>query len=86
LIPVAVLFGILLGGLYREAARWKQRKWRGVSSPHFPLILGGSLAGVAMVFHSFGDFNLQMPATVWLLAAVAALSLASVLLAPENEA
>ena len=33
------------------------------------LVLGGILAGVALAFHSLGDFNLQMPATpqrVWL--------------------
>lgn len=37
--------------------------------------LAALLALVAMAFHSLGDFNLQMPATTWLLAALLALPL-----------
>ena len=86
LVPVSAWLGVLLFGLYREEGRWRRRDWRGRSSPGFALILGGALAGVAMIFHSFGDFNLQMPATVWLLAAGVALPLAEVLLEPETDA
>ena len=34
------------------------------------------LAGAGMALHSVGDFNLQIPATTWLLAAMMALALA----------
>jgi hypothetical protein len=37
----------------------------------------GFLAFAAMAFHSLGDFNLQMPATTWLLAGLTALALAA---------
>jgi O-antigen ligase len=37
-----------------------------------PATLGAVLAFAAMAFHSLGDFNLQMPATAWLFAAVLA--------------
>ena len=40
------------------------------------LTLGALLCVVAMSFHSLGDFNLQMPATGWLLGTVLALALA----------
>ena len=36
-------------------------------------ILAGLLAAVAMAFHSIGDFNLQVPATTWMLAALLAI-------------
>ena len=42
------------------------------------LTLTALLALVAMAFHSLGDFNLQMPATTWLFAALLALPLALV--------
>ena len=42
----------------------------------FSYAVGGTLAVAAMVFHSLGDFNLQMPATVWALAALVAVALA----------
>jgi len=35
----------------------------------------GLLALIAMAFHSLGDFNLQMPATTWMLAALVSLPL-----------
>ena len=38
--------------------------------------LGAALALICMTFHSLGDFNLQLPATTWLLAAIAALPIA----------
>lgn len=37
--------------------------------------LGAVLAFVCMTFHSFGDFNLQMPATTWMLASIIAIPL-----------
>jgi O-antigen ligase len=38
--------------------------------------LAAILAATAMAFHSLGDFNLQMPATGWMLAAIVALPFA----------
>ena len=43
-----------------------------------PAAVAAGLAGIAMVVHSVGDFNLQIPATVWLLAAMAAVGLGGV--------
>ena len=42
-------------------------------------VLGGILAFVCMAFHSFGDFNLQIPATVWLLAVILAMPIGEIL-------
>lgn len=39
-------------------------------STHYAPALGGILAFVCMAFHSLGDFNLQMPATGWIFAAI----------------
>jgi O-antigen ligase len=41
-----------------------------------PVAFGGILCLVCMAFHSLGDFNLQMPATTWLLSAVVAIPFA----------
>lgn len=41
----------------------------------FAATLGALLALVCMSFHSLGDFNLQMPATTWILAAIIAIPL-----------
>ncbi|MCK5849395.1 MAG: O-antigen ligase family protein [Kiritimatiellae bacterium] len=60
LIPAGVVFWLLLAG--REI--------------HFATSLGGVLAFVCMAFHSIGDFNLQMPATAWVFAAILAIPLA----------
>jgi len=43
------------------------------------VVLGGVLACVCMGFHSLGDFNLQIPATAWLLAAILAAPIAHML-------
>jgi len=42
----------------------------------FVFTLAAMLALAGLAFHSFGDFNLQIPATVWILAAVLAIGLA----------
>jgi O-antigen ligase len=59
----------LLRGWKRAAADLS----RGVETSVLPAAL---LAAAAMVLHSGGDFNLQIPATTWLLAAMMALALA----------
>jgi O-antigen ligase len=83
LIPIVFVFGPLFRGLYEEKTHWEKHDWRWKSSPHIASVMGAVLAGLAMAFHSLGDFNLQMPATVWLLAAVVALPLAEILRVPE---
>jgi O-antigen ligase len=78
------LFGMAAGvaahgvaaGWRREARARRANGWQPTGRQDFGLSLGALLAGTAMAFHSLGDFNLQMPATVWLLAAMAALPLA----------
>ena len=58
--PVFILFHMLL----------KAR------ATHYHLALGGILAFVCMAFHSLGDFNLQMPATGWIFAAMLSIPVA----------
>ena len=51
----------------------------------FAVMLGGGLCFMAMSFYSLGDFNLQMPATVWLFAAILTLSLVGECAAPNRK-
>jgi hypothetical protein len=62
--------------LYRG---WRRRARSGGdgSSRDWP-ILAALLAAAAMAGHSIGDFNLQIPATTWVLAALVGLALARV--------
>jgi O-antigen ligase len=68
--------GTTAGVLYRG---WRRRARSGGdgSSRDWP-ILAGLLAAAAMAGHSIGDFNLQIPATTWVLAALVGLALARV--------
>lgn len=45
------------------------------SGAHYAVV-GAVLAAVCIAFHSLGDFNMQMPATVWIFAAILAIPLA----------
>ncbi len=75
LLPLTVLALHLCRRLSR--ASWC-RGTRGREPPvmdGFTRILCGLLAMVAMGFHSLGDFNLQMPGTVWMLAALLGMAL-----------
>lgn len=38
--------------------------------------VGAALSAVAIAFHSLGDFNMQIPATVWMFVAILAISIA----------
>ncbi len=79
-----VLFLVMLGGLGRGLYRGWRRELRErryeqyapTGRQHHALTLAALLAAGAFCFHSFGDFNLQIPATVWLLATLIALPLA----------
>lgn len=69
-------------GLLGSAWRRRARQLAGQGTPEHPLrpadglIPAGILALLAMAVHSIGDFNLQIPATTWLLAALVSLALA----------
>ncbi len=61
-----LLIGRRLAGSLRPAA----------GTPGPPIaVLAGLLAGLAMAFHSLGDFNLQIPAITWNLAALVTIGL-----------
>ena len=76
LIPLAAACAILIGGLRRETRQCRAADWGTVrGSPH-EYVLAGLLACVCMAFHSLGDFNLQMPATTWVLAVFVSLPIA----------
>ena len=68
LVPALACFLVLLGAL-RHSAR------RPTDPAAHALVMAGLFAWVCMAFHSLGDFNMQMPATVWMLAAMLALAL-----------
>jgi len=73
---VVACFAFLLRGLRCESLLWEKSEWRGPGTGCCAAILGSLLAGVAMAFHSLGDFNLQIPANTWLLSSVAACGVA----------
>ncbi len=86
-----VLFLLALGTVIAALlAAWRRqvRRWRD-AAPEFEagadrLVLGALFALLAMAVHSIGDFNLQIPATTWLLGGLAGLGLSAA--AREQEA
>lgn len=66
---------LLIRGVRNEALTTQQEAAPPDTGRDFAILLGGLLAGSAMAFHSLGDFNLQIPATTWLLAFVVAAAL-----------
>lgn len=64
--------GALLWGLWmrmrHEQTHWQQADGMATGDGRYAWVLSGWLALAAMGFHSLGDFNLQMPGTVWMLA------------------
>ncbi|MDE0837949.1 MAG: O-antigen ligase family protein [Kiritimatiellae bacterium] len=73
LLPVTYLFFVLSRTLRQDRTVRRERKTTGTHLPREAMALGAILAFIAMAFHSLADFNLQMPATVWLLSAILAL-------------
>ena len=69
----AALFIAAAGALFLLLARPAARGRADV------VALGGSLSLVCMMFHSFVDFNLQIPATTWMLAAILSMAAARIL-------
>jgi hypothetical protein len=72
MIPLGVICFFLVVSIRREELQWRHGR-EPDDEMQFVYILSGLLALTAMGFHSFGDFNMQMPATVWILAAIPAL-------------
>jgi O-antigen ligase len=75
LIPVTAVSAALLRRLREECRRRSARHNDATRCGLHPYVLGGLFAIVALAFHSLGDFNLQMPATTWLLAVLVAIPL-----------
>lgn len=73
--PALALFFMLLGRLSRESRNRLYEDWDDVPGEAHDRHLTGLLAWIGMAFYSLGDFNLQMPATTWLFAALLALAL-----------
>ena len=69
---------LLLRGWRRERGEQRAEAWSGPCRRDFAVLLAAILAVAAMTFHSLGDFNLQIPATTWLLAALVAIPAARV--------
>jgi O-antigen ligase len=74
LAPCLALLRVLLRAMRRENTSWRLHGWQRTACGAAPVVLAGCLAFWAMAFHSLGDFNLQMPATVWITAALLALA------------
>ncbi|HAS83148.1 MAG TPA: hypothetical protein DCS43_10875 [Verrucomicrobia bacterium] len=66
LAPFFGLVAWLRQRLRQESEAWQWDATRG----RFPFSFSAWLALAAMTFHSLGDFNLQMPGTTWILAAL----------------
>ncbi len=73
-IAVLVLF---FRAFRRTAQHWKVHELDYLENPPegFYLILAGFLSIGGMAVHSLGDFNLQMPGTVWMLAILVGLGI-----------
>ncbi len=77
LLMVGCGIGILWETVRREARERARAGWAATGREDFWAPLSALGVAVAMGFHSLGDFNLQMPATVWITAAFIAMGLAA---------
>jgi len=81
----AFFYAALLAAHFSEAmARKRRTRAPGRPSRHHAT-LAALLSFTAMSFHSLGDFNLQMPATGWMLAAILAIPFARLPAAGQEE-
>jgi O-antigen ligase len=78
LVPFMVLVLHLRRGIRLESRNWRDADPIPLQAGGFAFTLGGMLAMAAMAFHSLGDFNLQMPGTVWILSALLGLAVCNV--------
>ncbi len=72
-----------VAALRREWRRQRAAAWRASGHFEYATVMTGLLAATTMIVHSLGDFNLQMPATTWLLGALTAIPLGFILRDPE---
>lgn len=78
LAPVIWLLRGLLLRLDEHSRPWRENELDAIrdrTPQGYYRVLAAGLAVGAMIFHSLGDFNLQMPGTVWLLAAIVGIGL-----------
>ncbi len=68
-----------VAALKREWRRQRAASWRAPGRFDYTVVLTALLSGAVMAVHSLGDFNLQMPATVWLLGGIVAIAVAFIL-------
>lgn len=77
LIALFLVMRLLWRGLRREEEVWKATGWDPPERPRFlGVVLAAFLAVLAMTLHELADFNLQMPATGWMLGAILGLAAA----------
>lgn len=77
LLPVLAVGVTMLRGLRKESQARRLAHWHRTGRRSHAPLLGGLLACVALAVHSCGDFNLQIPGTNWMFAAVVALACAA---------
>jgi hypothetical protein len=70
IFPMGILIFFILSGIHAVSVQSRKREYDIKEDMQFVYLLSALLALVTMGFHSLGDFNLQMPATVWILSAV----------------
>jgi hypothetical protein len=78
-LPAGFILFFLFAGIRQEKGLWQNDDDAATEDEaRYVYILSAILALTAMGVHSLGDFNLQMPATVWVLAVISALGLCGV--------
>lgn len=75
LLPFAYLFRTLSRALKLDASNHRRNAKTGFQLPRETMAITALLALSAFAFHSLGDFNLQMPATTWVLSALICIEL-----------
>jgi len=79
ILPFLATLFVLFKGMMAETADRQRLNWMETGNDRYASILGAILSLAALAFHSFGDFNLQLPATVWLMAAIVAIPVGRIL-------
>jgi O-antigen ligase len=76
LVPTLAILRLLRRALKFGIRGRRERHWTHPPTEFHSAALAAWLGFIALLFHSLGDFNLQMPATVWMLAALVAIPIA----------
>ena len=77
LLPMGALIRALWLRMRSERLDWQRSYGLDAGDGRYAWVLCAWLALAAMGFHSLGDFNLQMPGTVWMLALLLGLGVAA---------